>query len=372
MEKAWVFEGQEQYSFYESRKKFLGILLSNLPNCLSLRTVLDAGCGIGLFSNYLSSLNLNVAAFDGREGNIEEARKRYPQVEFFVKNVEDPRVRELGQFDLVLCFGLVYHLENPFRAIRNLHDVTAKVLIIESMVTPSPSPIATLMSECQGDDQGLRYIAFVPSEACLIKMLYQAGFPEVYKTMELPDHEYFRETISHQRRRTVLVASKVKLLSPLLQSIAEPQLETQDVWHKSLASLGQFINIAGRRLLTKPRLIFYKVLFQLPWPIRLSEEENFLLQFLKPGMVFLDIGAHRGFHTLLASKKVGIEGQIIAFEPSPRELRRLRWNLALNCCHNVRIESFAVSRNEGIGELYVCLGQETGCNSLGHLRFLNL
>ena len=43
-------------------------------------------------------------------------------------NVEDPQVRELGASDLVLCPGLLYHLENPFQAIRNLHALTARIL----------------------------------------------------------------------------------------------------------------------------------------------------------------------------------------------------------------------------------------------------
>jgi FkbM family methyltransferase len=388
MKKTWVFDGQEQHKIHECRKKFLGNLLRELSNSLILKTALDAGCGIGFFSNYLSSVNLKVTAFDAREENIEEAKMRNPQVEYSVRNVEDSCIRELGLFDVVLCFGLIYHLENPFRAIRNLYDVTAKVLFIESMVTPSRSPITTLMSEFQGDDQGLRYVAFIPSEACLIKMLYHAGFLEVYKTIQLPDHEDFRETFTHQRRRTVLVASKVKLQSPLLQWVSEPEPQRQDLWRRRLTPPSRFVNIVSGVLLSGARGIFYKILFKLPWPTRLpwggwwlawndvmgkhirlhenfeGEEQTFLLKFIEPGMVILDIGAHHGLYTLLASKKVGIEGQIITFEPSPRELRRLRWNLVLNRCRNVHIEPLAVSSKEGIAELYVCLGQETGCNSL--------
>ncbi|MEM3485862.1 MAG: FkbM family methyltransferase [Candidatus Methanomethyliaceae archaeon] len=93
-------------------------------------------------------------------------------------------------------------------------------------------------------------------------------------------------------------------------------------------------------------------------------EQSFLLQYLAPGMTVLDIGAHHGLYTLLASKKVGEQGRVIAFEPSPRELRRLKWNLLLNRCCNVHIVPYALGSNEGTAELFVCLGQETGCNSL--------
>lgn len=95
-----------------------------------------------------------------------------------------------------------------------------------------------------------------------------------------------------------------------------------------------------------------------------KEEQSFLSRFLRTGMTVLDIGAHHGFYTLLASKKVGPQGFVIAFEPSPRELRRLRWNLTLNRSRNVRLEPLALGSNEGMAELFVCLGQGTACNSL--------
>lgn len=94
------------------------------------------------------------------------------------------------------------------------------------------------------------------------------------------------------------------------------------------------------------------------------EEQSFVSRFLQTGMTVLDIGAHHGLYTLLASKKVGPKGSVIAFEPSPRELRKLRWNLALNRSRNVRLEPFALSSNEGMAKLFVCLGQGTACNSL--------
>jgi FkbM family methyltransferase len=93
-------------------------------------------------------------------------------------------------------------------------------------------------------------------------------------------------------------------------------------------------------------------------------EQSFLLGFLQPGMVVLDIGAHQGLYTLLASREVVPDGQVISFEPSPRELQRLRWNLLLNRCPNVRMEPLALGSDEGAADLFVCLGLETGCNSL--------
>lgn len=93
---------------------------------LKLGTALDAGAGVGFFSETLRSCGLNVCGFDGRPENVCEARKRFPGIPFEWGDIQDRSILELGKFDLVLCFGLLYHLENPLAAIRNLRELTEK------------------------------------------------------------------------------------------------------------------------------------------------------------------------------------------------------------------------------------------------------
>ncbi len=93
-------------------------------------------------------------------------------------------------------------------------------------------------------------------------------------------------------------------------------------------------------------------------------EYHFVQSFLQPGMTVLDVGAHHGFYTLLASRKVGPSGRVLAFEPSPRERRRLRQHLRLNRCRNVCVEAFALGASPGEAELFLVRGSQTGCNSL--------
>jgi len=237
MSSPWVFDAPHYDRLNESRKVWLGRLLQSISGRQDLRTVLDAGCGMGFFSAYLSHAGLQATGLDARADTITEARHRHPGVTFHVGDIEDVRVREIGRFDCVLCFGLLYHLENPFLAIRNLHALAEKILVIESMITPGRSPVATLMSETAGEDQGLQHIAFVPSEASLLKMLYHAGFAKVYTTTRLPDHDDFRENLLHRRRRTMLVASRGTVSSPLLQPVPEPQPQRPDIWRRGIATL---------------------------------------------------------------------------------------------------------------------------------------
>jgi len=61
---------------------------------------------------------------------------------------------------------------------------------------------------------------------------------------------------------------------------------------------------------------------------------------------------------------VGRSGRVVAFEPSPRERVRLLRHIRLNKCVNVRVESSALGRAKGRGELFVVEGKEDWCNSL--------
>ena len=95
-----------------------------------------------------------------------------------------------------------------------------------------------------------------------------------------------------------------------------------------------------------------------------SAELAFVERFLKPGMTMLDLGAHHGLYTLLASKRVAPGGKVFAFEPSPRERRALHLNALLNLCWNVTIQGLALGSENTRANLFVVEGSQTGCNTL--------
>ncbi|MGH6925415.1 MAG: FkbM family methyltransferase [Propylenella sp.] len=54
----------------------------------------------------------------------------------------------------------------------------------------------------------------------------------------------------------------------------------------------------------------------------------FLYRYLKPGMTFLDVGAHFGYFSILAASRVGEEGRVVAMEPTPETFTILSRNLS--------------------------------------------
>ncbi len=55
-----------------------------------------------------------------------------------------------------------------------------------------------------------------------------------------------------------------------------------------------------------------------------------LQRTLRPGDVFIDVGANVGHHSLLAWRRVGDRGRVVAIEPSPAIVTDLERNLSLN------------------------------------------
>jgi SAM-dependent methyltransferase len=251
VEKTWAFDIPWALEFAEVRKKFLVSFLQASRSQMELASALDVGCGVGEFSQFLFDSGLRVVAVDGRPENVAEGQRRCPQVTFRTANAEDLTTAEIGIFDLVICFGLLYHLENPFRAIRNLHSLTQKVLIVESMCSPDSQPTMDLLDEYVTENQGLNYVAFYPSESCLVKMLYRAGFPFVYGLVKPLEHELFHESIWQKKRRTILVASKVQLAWGELRPISET-IRPWDIWSTTWQRLrsrsGRLGSLVGKLL----------------------------------------------------------------------------------------------------------------------------
>ena len=95
-------------------------------------------------------------------------------------------------------------------------------------------------------------------------------------------------------------------------------------------------------------------------------EFAFLDRVLKPGMVFVDVGANDGYYTLFAAQRVGPSGRVVAVEPSTRERMNLRRNIARNRLDHVTVVPVALGAASGTADLRLAQGVHSGHNTLGH------
>lgn len=90
------------------------------------------------------------------------------------------------------------------------------------------------------------------------------------------------------------------------------------------------------------------------------ETTRLFKKILKPGMTFVDVGAHIGYFTRLAARRVGVSGHVYAFEPDPKNRVLLMQNTKRY--RNVSIHAIAITEKEGRVPFYHVRGS-TGCHS---------
>ena len=76
-----------------------------------------------------------------------------------------------------------------------------------------------------------------------------------------------------------------------------------------------------------------------------------LLQVVKSGDIFYDVGAGLGLYTVFLARRVGDRGHVVAFEPDTQRLAMLKFNLQLNDCTNVSVFQTALGRRTSVVSL---------------------
>lgn len=84
---------------------------------------------------------------------------------------------------------------------------------------------------------------------------------------------------------------------------------------------------------------------------RAASEMKILESFIHKGDVVWDVGAHHGYVSLCASRRVGEDGRVHAFEPSKRNRDLLTRHMKWNNCSNVSVHAFALGATDGEDKL---------------------
>ena len=221
--------------FYEAITRARLDHLESLGLPVDGKSVLDVGCGTGRLSEHFAQRSCDVTCVDGRPENIEQLRASYPGRKAAVVDVESDVLLEQGRFDVVLCYGLLYHLAEPWGFMQRVGELGSDLLLLETCVADAEEPMLSLVRDPDDPTMALRSVGSRPSPAYIAAALKSAGFPYVFRPHSAPDHPDF----SWERRgdravfrdghalRQVFVAARQPLDLPALEQleVAAPQLE---------------------------------------------------------------------------------------------------------------------------------------------------
>lgn len=85
-------------------------------------------------------------------------------------------------------------------------------------------------------------------------------------------------------------------------------------------------------------------------------------QLVRPGQIVVDVGANIGFVSLAASRQVGPQGRVFAFEPNSALVARLRKSIRRNRIGNVAV--FMTALGERTGTVRLIAGGHHGTNRI--------
>jgi SAM-dependent methyltransferase len=201
--------------------------LASMGLLLAGKRVLDLGCGVGHLGARLAEMGSSVVCVDGRESNIASLRTRYPRLEAHVGNVETEELSRFGRFQIVFCYGLLYHLENPLQSLRNMASVCDEMVLLETIICDHELALVRVEDESTDVNQALGGIAGRPTPHYVVLALNRVGFPFVYAPVTPPEHEDFRFEWRNNldcardghNLRCVFVASRTELKNPALISL---------------------------------------------------------------------------------------------------------------------------------------------------------
>ncbi|PYS22478.1 MAG: hypothetical protein DMF72_13160 [Acidobacteria bacterium] len=215
------------------------VVKAALPNDLSGKTVLDVGCNAGFYSIKAKERGAaRVLGIDAQRELIRQAafvrNVKGLEIDYQRMSVYDLDPHELGQFDVTMALGLIYHCKHLVLALEKLFLVTRELLILETAIYPPEKAPESFVYAEGGTLPTLHPIAYVenlpdakeavfnwflPGIAALTALLKNVGFDEV---RVLPGVQNDRAVFACHKRVAFPDSRSVSYLGSKLSLVSGP------------------------------------------------------------------------------------------------------------------------------------------------------
>ncbi len=162
----------------------------NLPEDMSGLSFLDIGCWEGaacveaVKRGASKVVGLDLCTSDALHDNLAAHDFSFIQMDVFSE-----KFWELPNFDIVLCAGVLYHVENVLSLLFRMRKTVTKLLILETVIN-TESPDKPVMLFYPGRELGNNPSNWwSPNERCLLDMLGVVGFGEISTVYDAPASE---------------------------------------------------------------------------------------------------------------------------------------------------------------------------------------
>ena len=179
-----------------------------LPEDMTGKSFMDVGCWEGvncaeaMRRNSKHVVGLDLCTSDGLRENVDKFGFEFVQMDIFSE-----KWLELDTYDVVVCSGVLYHVENVVSLLLRLRKVTGHLLVLETATRDVGIEEPLLMLKTGDHDDANLSNWWVPNRSAVFELLRLCGFENVTAVWErerpsgsrLCVHAEATGTISYER-----------------------------------------------------------------------------------------------------------------------------------------------------------------------------
>ena len=197
---------------------FFDPLVNLVGGSLSGKRVLDLGCNAGFWSLCAAEAGCDyVLGIDGRQTLLDQANFVFEaneiqtdRYDFVTGNLFDVDFRRFGNFDIVLCLGLMYHTSKHVELMEKISEVNSDLLVIDTTLSMLPGSCLELQHDrdLERPTAAVDYeLVMHPTWEAVHDLVHQFGYSVV--TLK-PDFEDYEGTYDYQdgKRRAFFCAKR--------------------------------------------------------------------------------------------------------------------------------------------------------------------
>ena len=114
---------------FKIQRKLMNKVKTTLLEDKDVKTVLDVGCGVGIFVKELKLKKLKARGIDHSKSSIRYAKRAYGKENFAIANVSSVKLKE-NSVDAITSLEVLEHLDEPMEVLQKLIKAARYMVIV--------------------------------------------------------------------------------------------------------------------------------------------------------------------------------------------------------------------------------------------------